>query len=224
MVRFRNVTKRNGWLTVPENLDLDVAEGEMGAIIGPAGSGETTVPGVLMLARLQKGVSHVDVTPVAHRQRRGRRGPAPEQCPGRAREPIGVDFRHFETFPGVTALGNCREGRVQVLGLSGGQQQRVAIAPARRAAEGDAARRGGVRARSRGHRRSGAGDRQARPRPPADDAPRHAPGRLGPRHLRSAPIPPRGRIAQQETPEELFGNPRKQRTRQFLSAPGSADR
>lgn len=42
MVRFRNVTKKYGDLTVLDRLDLDVAAGEMVTIIGPSGSGKTT--------------------------------------------------------------------------------------------------------------------------------------------------------------------------------------
>ena len=48
MVRFMNVTKRYGNLTVLDHLDLDVTEGEMVTIIGPSGSGKTTVLRMLM--------------------------------------------------------------------------------------------------------------------------------------------------------------------------------
>src|SRR5690606_25860071 len=43
IVRFADVTKRFGDLTVIDHLDLDVQEGEMVTIIGPSGSGKTTV-------------------------------------------------------------------------------------------------------------------------------------------------------------------------------------
>jgi polar amino acid transport system ATP-binding protein len=48
MVRFMNVTKRYGALTVLDDLNLDVAEGEMVTVIGPSGSGKTTVLRMLM--------------------------------------------------------------------------------------------------------------------------------------------------------------------------------
>ena len=48
MVRFQEVTKRYGALTVLDELDLDVAPNEKVAIIGPSGSGKTTVLRMLM--------------------------------------------------------------------------------------------------------------------------------------------------------------------------------
>jgi len=48
MVRFAKVTKRYGDLVVLDELDLDVAEGEIISIIGPSGSGKTTVLRMLM--------------------------------------------------------------------------------------------------------------------------------------------------------------------------------
>lgn len=159
MVSFRNVTKRYGSLTVLEGLDLDVAEGEMIAIIGPSGSGKTTVLRMLMLERIQEGVIYVDGKPITHEAKNGKLMPASDRYLRRAREPIGMCFQHFNLFPHMTALQNCMEGPVQVLGmsrrdareraedllemvgmidkkdqhpsrLSGGQQQRVAIARA----------------------------------------------------------------------------------------------
>ena len=160
MVRFMNVTKRYGSLTVLENLDLDVAEGEMVTIIGPSGSGKTTVLRMLMtLETIDDGVIYVDGKPLTHMERRGRLVPADERYLRRMRSSIGMCFQHFNLFPHMTALQNCMEGPVQVLGLSraeararseelldmvgmiekkdqhpsrlsGGQQQRVAIARA----------------------------------------------------------------------------------------------
>ena len=48
MVSFRKVRKSYGPLTVLDDLDLDVAAGEMVSIIGPSGSGKTTVLRMLM--------------------------------------------------------------------------------------------------------------------------------------------------------------------------------
>ena len=160
MVRFMNVTKRYGSLTVLDDLNLDVAEGEMVTVIGPSGSGKTTVLRMLMtLETINGGVIYVDGKPLTHMEKRGRLVPASPAYLRRARASIGMCFQHFNLFPHMTALENCMEGPVQVLGLSkteararseellemvgliekkdqhpsrlsGGQQQRVAIARA----------------------------------------------------------------------------------------------
>lgn len=57
MVRFSNVSKRYGSLTVLDSLDLDVQRNEMVSIIGPSGSGKTTVLRMLMtLEQINEGV------------------------------------------------------------------------------------------------------------------------------------------------------------------------
>ncbi|PTE06339.1 ectoine/hydroxyectoine ABC transporter ATP-binding protein EhuA [Mesorhizobium helmanticense] len=160
MVRFKKVAKRYGSLTVLEHLDLDVAEGEMVTIIGPSGSGKTTVLRTLMtLERINEGVIYVDGKPLTHMEKDGKLVPASQKYLRAMRSKIGMCFQHFNLFPHMTALENCMEGPVHVLGiprkqarerseellemvgmadkrdqhpsrLSGGQQQRVAIARA----------------------------------------------------------------------------------------------
>ncbi len=160
MVRFSKVSKRYGDLTVLDELDLDVAANEMVSIIGPSGSGKTTVLRLLMtLEPVSDGVIYVEGEPLTHMERNGRLVPANQRHLRQQRNKIGMVFQHFNLFPHMTALENCMEGPVQVLGmpkrdaeeravelldlvgladkkgehparLSGGQQQRVAIARA----------------------------------------------------------------------------------------------
>ncbi|MDH3314972.1 MAG: ectoine/hydroxyectoine ABC transporter ATP-binding protein EhuA [Betaproteobacteria bacterium] len=160
MVRFSNVTKRYGPLVVLDSLDLDVAPNEMVSIIGPSGSGKTTVLRMLMtLETIDDGVIYVDGEPLTHMERNGDLVKANASHLRKMRGNIGMVFQHFNLFPHMTALQNCMEAPVQVLGLSkdeaeqrsvelldlvgladkkdqhpsrlsGGQQQRVAIARA----------------------------------------------------------------------------------------------
>jgi len=160
MVRFANVTKNYGPLTVLDSLDLDIAPHEMVSIIGPSGSGKTTVLRMLMtLETINDGVIYVDGQPLTHMPRNGKLVPADESHMRKQRMNVGMVFQHFNLFPHMTALENCMEAPVQVLGLSkaearersvellkmvgledkmgqhparlsGGQQQRVAIARA----------------------------------------------------------------------------------------------
>lgn len=160
MVRFMNVTKRYGTLVVLDQLNLDIERGEMVTVIGPSGSGKTTVLRMLMtLETINGGVIYVDGKPLTHMPKNGVLVPASERYLRQMRAMIGMCFQQFNLFPHMTALQNCMEGPVQVLGmskneartrseelldmvgmidkkdqypsrLSGGQQQRVAIARA----------------------------------------------------------------------------------------------
>ena len=160
MVRFQKVTKRYGDLTVLDSLDLDVQPNEMVSIIGPSGSGKTTVLRMLMtLEEINEGVIYVNGQPLTHMPRNGQLLRANQAHLRKMRMNIGMVFQHFNLFPHMTAVENCMEAPVQVLGLSkneareraidllgmvgladkvdqyparlsGGQQQRVAIARA----------------------------------------------------------------------------------------------
>ncbi len=159
-IRFENVTKRYGQLTVLDGLDLDIAPGEVVAVIGPSGSGKTTVLRVLMtLERINEGVIWIDGEPM-NKMRHGDALVAANSTHVRKlRSKIGMVFQSFNLFPHMTVLGNCIEAPIHSLGLpkaeavaraeallakvgladkrnhypaqiSGGQQQRVAIARA----------------------------------------------------------------------------------------------
>ncbi len=160
MVRFEGVQKRYGPLVVLDDLCLDIRANEKVAIIGPSGSGKTTVLRMLMtLERIDSGVIWVDGEPLTHMERNGKLVPADARHLRRVRAKIGMVFQSFNLFPHMTALKNCIEAPITVLGLSrreaeeraaalldmvglsgkkdhypsqlsGGQQQRVAIARA----------------------------------------------------------------------------------------------
>ncbi|RWD95009.1 ectoine/hydroxyectoine ABC transporter ATP-binding protein EhuA [Mesorhizobium sp.] len=160
MVRFDNVSKRYGALTVLDGLSLDIARGEKVSIIGPSGSGKTTVLRMLMtLETINDGVIWVEGEPLTHMEKNGKLVPADLAHIRRVRAKIGMVFQSFNLFPHMTALQNCIEAPITVLGmkraeaearaaelldmvglsqkkdhypsqLSGGQQQRVAIARA----------------------------------------------------------------------------------------------
>jgi polar amino acid transport system ATP-binding protein len=160
MVRFDKVSKRYGSLTVLDELDLEIGRGEKVSIIGPSGSGKTTVLRMLMtLEKINDGVIWVEGEPLTHMQKNGTLVPATIAHVRRIRSKIGMVFQSFNLFPHMTAMANCIEAPMTVLGmrradaearaaellemvgldqkkghypsqLSGGQQQRVAIARA----------------------------------------------------------------------------------------------
>lgn len=160
IVRFDNVSKSFGDLTVLRDLNFEVAPNEKVSIIGPSGSGKTTILRVLMtLVKPNKGVVYVDGEPLWHKEVGGKLVPADEKHLRKVRNKIGMVFQHFNLFPNMTVLRNVTEAPIHVKGvskeqaearaqellemyglgdkleafpaqLSGGQQQRVAIARA----------------------------------------------------------------------------------------------
>jgi polar amino acid transport system ATP-binding protein len=119
MVSFENVTKRYGTLTVLDGLNLTISRGEKVAIIGPSGSGKTTVLRMLMtLETIDGGVIRVEGEPLTHMERHGRLVPANLAHIRKVRAKIGMVFQSFNLFPHMTALHNCMEAPVKVLGLS----------------------------------------------------------------------------------------------------------
>ncbi|MGW7006815.1 amino acid ABC transporter ATP-binding protein [Streptomyces sp. NPDC054933] len=144
LVRFEKVTKRFGATTVLDRLDFTVDQGRHVTLIGPSGSGKTTILRLLMtLLTPDEGRILVDGRPLD----------------AEVRKKIGMVFQQFNLFPNMRVLRNVTEAPVHVLGLSkdeaverakgllemvglgdkldayptqlsGGQQQRVAIARA----------------------------------------------------------------------------------------------
>jgi polar amino acid transport system ATP-binding protein len=148
IIEIESLQKRFGAATVLDGIDLDIAEGEVVAIIGRSGSGKST------LLRCINGLETIDGGRIVA-------AGVPVQ-PSRLREvrrSVGMIFQSFNLFPHLTALENvalpqivmnrtpkaqARENAARLLArvnlsgraqaypgnLSGGQQQRVAIARA----------------------------------------------------------------------------------------------
>jgi len=159
IIRFQNVTKRFGALTVLDNFNFDVRQGEKVTLIGPSGSGKSTVLRILMtLEPFQEG--KLELAGISYHEPNGR-GPfkASDKHLHKIRSNVGMVFQSFNLFPHMTVLRNIVEAPVAVLKmrrdevearaiellrmvglldkkdqypsqLSGGQQQRVAIARA----------------------------------------------------------------------------------------------
>jgi polar amino acid transport system ATP-binding protein len=151
IVRIRGLRKRFGELEVLKGVDLDVAPGEVVAIIGKSGSGKSTLLRCINgLETFQDGELEVDGRALRHGQPKAMRD---------LRQRVGMIFQSFNLFPHLTVGGNVMlaptlvkarskadaraqaEKLLQRVGLadkidawpdqlSGGQQQRVAIARA----------------------------------------------------------------------------------------------
>ncbi|MEV7121963.1 amino acid ABC transporter ATP-binding protein [Kitasatospora griseola] len=150
MVALRGVNKHYGALHVLQDIDLEIAQGEVVVLIGPSGSGKSTLCRTInRLETIDSGTIEVDGRPL----------PAEGRDLARLRAQVGMVFQSFNLFSHKTVLENVVLAQVKVgkvakaeaertarellervgVGaqadkypsqLSGGQQQRVAIARA----------------------------------------------------------------------------------------------
>jgi glutamate transport system ATP-binding protein len=148
MVAMHGVQKWFGDLHVLQDIELDVAPGEVVVVIGPSGSGKSTLcRAINRLEVIQEGTIVVDGDPL----------PAEGKELAQLRADVGMVFQSFNLFAHKTVLENVTLGPIKVRGqkkadadargmellkrvgvesqanklpaqLSGGQQQRVAIA------------------------------------------------------------------------------------------------
>ncbi len=151
MIRCREIHKRFGTLEVLRGIDLDIARGEVVAIVGPSGAGKTTLLQILgTLSRPDSGSVEIDGQSVGDLK--------PAELVKLRNRKIGFVFQFHHLLPEFTALENvmipaliARRSRaeaekraielLELLGvghrgshkpaeLSGGEQQRVAVARA----------------------------------------------------------------------------------------------
>jgi len=160
MIRLKNIHKSFNNLEVLKGISLEVAQGEVVAIIGPSGSGKSTLLRCLnRLETIDQGTIEIEDEILATTGPDGRCQYVRED---KAREicyKMGMVFQQFNLFPHMTVIDNIVEAPMVVKGikkeviipvaeellrkvglfekkdsypsrLSGGQQQRVAIARA----------------------------------------------------------------------------------------------
>lgn len=150
MIKIDNISKWYGSFQVLTDCSTDVKQGEVIVVCGPSGSGKSTlIKCVNALEPVQKGVITVDGIDVTN----------PSTNLPKLRARVGMVFQNFELFPHMRIIDNLCLGQIKVLGrpkelargkamsllervglkeqankfpgeLSGGQQQRVAIARA----------------------------------------------------------------------------------------------
>lgn len=151
MIRVENVSKQFNKTRALKNVNLEVNKGDIISLIGPSGSGKST------LLRCIHGLEHVDSEKIYMDDEW--MNPDNEKKFRMQRNRMGFVFQHFNLFPNMSVLQNCKLAQVEVLNktdeeaektaleyldkvgllekkdaypnnLSGGQKQRVAIARA----------------------------------------------------------------------------------------------
>ena len=151
MIRVDNISKKFDKTRALKNVSLEVNKGDIISLIGPSGSGKST------LLRCIHGLEHVDTGKIYLDDEW--MNPSDEKKFREQRNRMGFVFQHFNLFPNMSVLQNCKFAQVEVLNksdeeaektalkylervglsdkkdaypnnLSGGQKQRVAIARA----------------------------------------------------------------------------------------------
>ena len=160
VVKFINVNKYFADLHVLQDVSLEVRKNEVVVLIGPSGSGKSTLlRSINHLEKINSGYIYVYGRMIGYYERNGQLHEESERNISRQRAEIGMVFQRFNLFPHLTAIENIIEAPMNVrktprgqatadaerllarVGLvdkrnhyprqlSGGQQQRVAIARA----------------------------------------------------------------------------------------------
>ena len=150
MIQVDHITKTFGKLKAVDDVSLTLKKGEIVCLIGPSGSGKSTVLRCIdHLEKPEAGSIYID----GELLKEG----TPQYT--KLRGKMGFVFQHFNLFPNMSVLQNCKLAQVEVLNktdeeaektaleyldkvgllekkdaypnnLSGGQKQRVAIARA----------------------------------------------------------------------------------------------
>jgi polar amino acid transport system ATP-binding protein len=160
IVKAEKVNKYFGPLHVLKDISLEVRKNEVVVIIGPSGSGKSTLLRCINhLEKINSGHIFVNGRMIGYYEKNGKLVEESEKNIARQRADIGMVFQRFNLFPHLTALENIIEAPLNVrktsrdqaeedgmrllarVGLaekrdqypnqlSGGQQQRIAIARA----------------------------------------------------------------------------------------------
>ena len=119
MLKIRGIRKVFGGHVVLDDLDLDVAEHEVVALIGASGSGKSTLLRcVNLLTEIDDGTIHLDGEEITD----------PRVNPDRVRQRIGMVFQSYNLFPHMTVLGNVTLAPTRVHRRSAADAQEAAMA------------------------------------------------------------------------------------------------
>lgn len=117
MVKAVNIHKKFGDLLVLKGVNMDVEEKEIIVIIGPSGSGKSTfLRCINFLEMPDQGQIFID----------GREIKEKNHDIDKLRTRVGMVFQHFHLFPHMTVLENIMEGPLHVKGLSSKKAKKIA--------------------------------------------------------------------------------------------------
>jgi polar amino acid transport system ATP-binding protein len=128
IVRIQQLHKYFGSNEVLKGIDLDVNKGEVVVVLGPSGSGKSTM--LRCINRLEDPTGgkiffeDIEITD-------------PKTNINKIRENIGMVFQSFNLFPHLTAKGNVMLAQQKVLGRSKAEAERIACEQLQKVGLGD---------------------------------------------------------------------------------------
>lgn len=125
LVRLAGLCKSFNKDRVLNGVDLEVAKGEVIALIGPSGSGKSTLLRCINLLEIpSEGAVYIDGQAIWHADQPERQLTGKQLA--QKRQGIGMVFQRFNLFPHLTVLENVTIGLTKVLKMS--QREAIALA------------------------------------------------------------------------------------------------
>lgn len=119
MIKVEHVQKNFGKLHALKDVSLTINRGDIVSLIGPSGSGKSTLLRCIHgLETIDKGSIQIDGVEM---------DPSNTSLYRQQRNRMGFVFQHFNLFPNMTVLENCKLAPIQVLKMSDSDAEKVAL-------------------------------------------------------------------------------------------------
>ena len=119
MIKVEHVQKNFGKLHALKDVSLTIERGDIVSLIGPSGSGKSTLLRCIHgLETIDKGSIQIDEVEM---------DPSNTSLYRQQRNRMGFVFQHFNLFPNMTVLENCKLAPIQVLKMSDSDAEKVAL-------------------------------------------------------------------------------------------------
>ena len=118
IIRVKNMTKAYGDNVVLENINTEIKQGDIIAIIGPSGCGKSTFIRTLnLLEQPTKGELYIDGENILEKG----------HDINKMRQKVGMVFQHFNLFPNMTILKNITLAPMKTKGISKENAEKLAM-------------------------------------------------------------------------------------------------